>query len=120
MWKFTKCNKCGRDFMWFICPNKCEENKDIKKEIPKIIKEVKEVKQDIIKKVVKQEIVELDTFEWLKLYTASYLNHKLNKDLNSIKQEKICIKVLNKYILHEDIINKFKIDNWLTASEWGN
>lgn len=120
MWKFTKCNKCGRDFMWFICPNKCEENKDIKKEIPKIIKEVKEVKQDIIKKVIKQEIVEWDTFEWLKLYTASYLNHKLNKDLNSIKQEKICIKVWDKYILHEDIINKFKIYNWLTASEWGN
>ena len=112
MWKFQKCNKCGRNFMWFICPNKCEENKDIKKEIPKIIKEVKEIKPDIIKKVIKQEvnceIINWDTFKWLKLYTASYLNHKLNKDLNSIKQERICIKYWDKYILHSDIIEQFK------------
>lgn len=113
MWKFQKCNKCGRDFMWFICPNRCEENKDIKKEIQK--KEVKEIKSDVIKRVVKQEvnseIINWDEFEWLKLYTASYLNNKLNKDLNSIKKEKCCIKVWDKYILHEDIINKFKINN---------
>lgn len=112
MGKFQKCNKCGREFMWFICPNWCNE---IKVEIPKIIKQAKEIKQDIIKnkKIIKKEIVNVDMFGWLNLYTISYLNNTLKKNLNSIKQEKICIKVWDKYILHEDIINKFKIDNKL-------
>lgn len=121
MWKFQKCNKCGREFMWFICPNGCNENKV---EIPKIIKQVKEIKPDIIKKVIKKEVnsenINIDMFEWLNLYTASYLNNTLKKNLNSIKQEKICIKVWDKYILHEDIINKFKIDNWVVALESDN
>ena len=110
MWKFKNCDKCKRDFIWLFCPNRCEENKETKIDIPKVIKNVKEIKPDIIKNVVKQEMVEWDTFEWLNLYTASYLNNKLKKDYNSIKQEKICIKVWDKYILHEDIINKFKND----------
>lgn len=117
MWKFQRCNKCGREFIWYICTNGCNENKV---EIPKIIKQVKDIKPDIPKKVIKKEIIELETFEWLNLYTASYLNNKLNKDLNSIKKEKCCIKVWDKYILHDDIINKFKIDNWLVALESDN
>ena len=47
---------------------------------------------------------------WMPLYTASYLTNKLNKNYNSVINEKICIKVWDKYILHEDIINKFKND----------
>ncbi len=101
------CPKCLYPYSTFTCM-RCSTTEKV--EIPKIIKQVKEIKLDITKKVINKEIIELETFEWLNLYTASYLNHKLNKDLNSIKQEKICIKVWDKYILHEDIINKFKND----------
>lgn len=111
------CDKCWYSYSTFTCM-RCSTTEKV--EIPKIIKQVKEIKPDIIKKVIKEEVnnenINRDMFEWLNLYTASYLNHKLNKDLNSIKQEKICIKVWDKYILHEDIINKFNIDNWLVAS----
>lgn len=94
--------------MWFICPNRCEENKETKIDIPKIIKKVKEIKPDVKKDVIKKEVTNnLDTYNWLPLYTASYLNHKLNKDLNSIKKERCCIKYKDKYILHEDIIKQF-------------
>lgn len=44
----------------------------------------------------------------LPTYTASYLNNKLKKDYNSIINERCCIKVGDKYILHEDIINHYK------------
>ena len=47
-------------------------------------------------------------FCWLPLYTASELNHKLKKNYNSIKNEKICIKYWDRYILHSDIIEQFK------------
>lgn len=44
----------------------------------------------------------------LPTYTASYLHNKLNMNINSIKKETKCIKVGDKYILHEDIINHYK------------
>lgn len=47
-------------------------------------------------------------FKWFKLYTSSHLNNKLNINLNSIKNEKCCIKYWDKYILHSDIIEWFK------------
>lgn len=110
MWKFNKCNKCGRDFIWFICPNKCEENKEAKIDIPKVIKKVKEKKPDIKKEIIKREVIDnnLDTIHWLPLYTSSYLNHTMKINLNSIKNEKICIKYWDRYILHSDIIEQFK------------
>lgn len=122
MWKFTKCPKCLREYFWFICPNRCEENKETKIDIPKVIKNVKEKKPDIKKEVIKKEDIDnnLDTIYWLPVYTSGYLNHTMKINLNSIKQEKICIKVWDKYILHDDIINKFKIDNWLVALESDN
>lgn len=42
------------------------------------------------------------------MHTASYLNNKLKKNLNSIKNQTCCIEYKWKYILHEDIINQFK------------
>lgn len=110
MWKFTKCPKCLREYSWFVCPNRCDENKETKIDIPKVIKKVKEKKQDIKKEIIKKEVIDnnLDTIHWLPLYTASYLNNTLKKNLNSIKNEKICIKYWDKYILHSDIIEQFK------------
>lgn len=105
-WKI--CQKCLYSYTTNFCM-RCYTSEKV--EIHKVIKQVKEIKPDIIKINKEVNIINKDTFEWLNLYTASYLNHKLNKDLNSIKKEKICIKVWDKYILHEDIINKFKIDN---------
>ena len=60
------------------------------------------------KEVVSKEEVSKETFKWLPLYTASYLNNKLKKDFNSIKNETCCVKVWDLYILHTDIINQFK------------
>ena len=120
MWKFTKCNKCWREYSGFVCPNKCEETKEIKIDIPEVIKKVKEIKPDIKKKVIKKEVVvnkeviTWDTINWLPLYTSSYLNHVKKLNLNSIKQEKCCIKYWDKYILHSDIIEQFK--QWLVNS----
>lgn len=113
MLKFTKCNKCEREYSWFFCPNRCDEKKETKIDIHKVIKKVKEKQPDIKKKVDKKEVINnsLDTINWLPLYTSSYLNNTMKINLNSIKNEKCCIKVWDKYILHEDIINKFKIDN---------
>lgn len=44
----------------------------------------------------------------LPTYTASQLVHKHNKNYNSILNERCCIKVWDKYILHEDIIKYYK------------
>ena len=46
-------------------------------------------------------------FNWLPIYTAYYLNNKLNYNFNSIKNEVVCIKYKDKYILKEDIIKQF-------------
>jgi hypothetical protein len=96
MWRFTKCNKCSREYMWFSCPNWCDSITETIKQDNPVIKETK---------------TNNSSSHWLELYTSSYLNHKLHKDLNSIKHEKCCIKVWDKYILHTDIINKFKQDH---------
>jgi hypothetical protein len=69
---------------------------------PHCINKQSEVKQE---KVITEE--SQDTFKWLKLYTAYYLNSKLNYNFKSIKNEVVCIKYKDKYILKEDIINQF-------------
>ncbi len=92
-----RCNKCNskiavrvyEDNNW-IC-NYCKDKKVVEKEITNKVIETTEEK-----------------YNWLQLYTVSYLHNNLKKNLNSIKQEKICIKYKDKYILHEDIIKQFK------------
>lgn len=120
MWKFNKCSKCGREYSTYICMNCIEEPPTNKADIPEVIKKVKEIKPDIKKKVIKKEVVvnkeviTWDTINWLPLYTSGYLNHVKKLNLNSIKQEKCCIKYWDKYILHSDIIEQFK--QWLVNS----
>ena len=113
MAKFVKCNKCLREYIWYKCPNWCNEiTEEIKpKEIIKQIVTIAEVKPKEIVTIVKpKEVIKTseDFINWLPLYSISYLNNKLNKDYNSIKNQKICIEYKWKYILHEDIINQFK------------
>lgn len=96
-WKMWVCNKCWEEtLLWFLVINKgtCNKCKDNK------VEEIKEVKEEV------QETSW--TFKWLPIYSMSYLHNKLKKNLNSIKNEKICVSVPWWYILHEDIINQFK------------
>lgn len=87
----------------------CNYCKQEPKPTPKpTIKKEPKVKVPTIK-----ETVTTETFKWLPLYTASYLNNKLKKDFNSIKNETCCVKVWDNYILHTDIINQFKEQNFL-------
>jgi hypothetical protein len=44
----------------------------------------------------------------IKSYKIRYLNQIMHKNYASIKEEKICIKYWDWYILHEDIIAWFK------------
>lgn len=113
MWKFTKCDKCWREYIWFRCNNWCDDIKTepVKKpkdNIPKEIKvkEVKVVGEELI--IPKQVETSEEIFHWIKLYTSSYLNNKMKIHLNSIKKEIPCIRVWEKYILKEDIIKQFK------------
>ena len=64
-----------------------------------------EIKKEVLVENIPQETS--DNFKWFKLYTASYLVHKLNKNYNSIKNQTCCVKYKDKYILHSDIINNF-------------
>ena len=100
MWKFTKCSKCWREFMWFSCPNWCNKPEPVKPQPIIIHKPVK-----IIQPVTENEINKIN----LPKYTASYLNNKLKINYYSIKNEICCIKVWDKYILHEDIIAYYKL-----------
>lgn len=105
MWLLDKakklpCNICWKEtVMWTIIANKWSCMDCINK------------KSDIIKsEIIKQEIKKPDVIS-LPMYTASYLNNKLNKDYKSIINERCCVKVWDKYILHEDIITNFIL--WL-------
>lgn len=91
---------------------RCLTSETKQEEVKQIIQPKKEITPLLItkEKINKEVIQTTNTNHWLELYTLSYLNHKLNKDLNSIKNERCCIKVWDKYILHSDIINKFKED----------
>lgn len=127
MWKFMKCNKCNREYIWFKCYN-CKDEEEVK-EVKVIIKKVEEkkiiVKEKLLIKKEEKDISKIwdklyntyniyntyNTYNWLQIYSSSYLNNKMNKDLNSIKNERICIKVEWWYILHSDIIEQFKINN---------
>lgn len=98
MWKFTKCSKCWREYMWFLCPNWCDKKLEEKEQV--------KIKEEV--KVVEKEVQETSwTYNWLPIYSASYLTHKLHKNYNSIKSEKICVAVHWWYVLHEDIIKQF-------------
>ena len=95
-----KCKVCGIEYPQKYLANNnwcCYNCKDIKVEVIK-------TEEDII---VTQQEESSESFHWLPLYTASYLNNKLNKDYNSIKKETCCVKVWDKYVLHTDIINQF-------------
>ena len=98
-WKLWVCNKCWEEtLLWILLLNngKCNKCKELSEEIKEV-------------EVVKKEVQETSwTYNWLPIYSASYLNKKLHKDYNSIKSEKICVKVKWWYILHEDIIQSFK------------
>lgn len=103
--KFNKCSKCWREYIWAYCPNWCNS---VKQE-EKIFTEKIEIKKEIIPDIPKEEIKEVKTNIKLPIYSSSYLHNKLNKNINSIKKEKCCIKVWeDKYILHSDIIKLYK------------
>ena len=113
MAKFVKCNKCLREYIWYKCPNWCNEiTEEIKpKEIIKQIVTKPEVKlQEKVTIVKPKEVIKTseDLINWLPLYKSNYLNKVLKKNLNSIKNQTCCIEYKWKYILHEDIINQFK------------
>ena len=90
------CNKC-----------KCKISERLYEVNNWICNTCKNIPQEVKVKEVKVE-TSWDTYNWLPLYTASYLTHELKKNYNSIKNEKICIKYKDKYILHSDIIEQFK------------
>lgn len=78
----------------------CNNCKNTNTKNVEVIKEI-EVTKSI-------EVTSQDKYNWLPVYTSSYLHNKLNINLNSIKNQKVCVKYKDKYILHEDIINQFK------------
>ena len=105
MARIQKCTKCLREYSTMYCTN-CwveETKQEVIKQEPKVIKS----------KPVKKEVTinhsNWDLINWLPLYTASYLNNKKHINLNSIKNEIVCIKYWDKYILHSDIIDQFKL-----------
>ena len=96
--KKWECKNCRWEFLqWILLKNNwfCNNCYQLPKE-NKIIKPKEEVKTSD------------DFINWLPLYSLSYLNNKLKKNLNSIKKQTCCIEYKWKYILHEDIINQFK------------
>lgn len=106
MAKIQKCSKCWREYSTFICPY-CTEETKAKEVVSKVVKETTKVNSEK-PKLVSTNWIPAITISWLISYTASELNHKFWKNLNSIKSEKICIEYQWRYILHEDIINQFK------------
>lgn len=108
--KKWNCNNCWVEVLqWILIKNNWLCNTcNLQKDNSKVSDHIKwwEVK---IKRVKDKEIkVSWDTYNWLPLYTINYLNKSMKKDYNSIKDEKICIKYKDKYILHSDIIEQFK------------
>jgi len=98
------CNKCWckiSERLYEINNWICNTCKSIPQEIK--LKEVKVV-EDKPKQVETSE----EFYKWLPLYSSYYLNKKKNINLNSIKNEIVCIKYKDKYILKEDIIKQFK------------
>lgn len=116
----------------WLCNECLEFNNDVKEVIESLPKEKNEV---IVKYIIPKsktlkikenkdenkdaKFIDYSSWEdwsalWLtcnlnvKLYTANELNKKFKKDYNSIKNEKICIKYWDRYILHSDIIEQFK------------
>lgn len=86
------CTNCWElTLKWILIKNNSLCNNCLTKPKPKPL----EIKQPVISTQLPQ-------------YTASYLNNKLWINYNSIKKETKCIKVWDKYILHEDIIAYYK------------
>lgn len=119
MRNFNKCSKCGREYSMYSCPFCKEEKPKIEevKKLPIIIleksKPLKVLKDNTIKVVKEIKVkspanVTEDSVQWLPLYTASYLNHKLKYDYNSIKKQTCCVEYKWRYILHSDIIKQFE------------
>lgn len=118
MAKIQKCSKCNREYSLFSCPYCTEESKPTETKVVKDKEVVKKIDKETIKvNSEKPKLATTDNFiNWLQYnfvfnlqsYTASELNHKFWKNLNSIKSEKICIEYEWRYILHEDIINQFR------------
>ena len=108
------CSKCWYSYSTFSCM-RCSTSETKQEEVKQIVQPKKEITKLLItKEKINKEVIQpkqiSNTNHWLELHTASYLHNNLKKNLNSIKQEKICIKVWDKYILHSDIIEKFKKD----------
>lgn len=79
----------------------------------KIISDSIDVSKDDVNNLIEEVFKEINwqevnTIKWIPLYTASYIQTRFNKNYYSIINERCCIKVGDKYILHEDIINSFK------------
>lgn len=118
MEKIQKCGKCNREYSLYSCPYCTEEIKPTETKVVKAKEVVKKVTTNSSKvnttytKVNSEKPKLVITWEniinWIPSYTASELNHKFWKNLNSVKSEKICIEYEWRYILHEDIINKFR------------
>ena len=98
-----KCIKCNIDYpIKYLDNNKgkcylCNKEKEVVKEI-EIVEEIN--KPSVTENKIKDSKI--------KVYTSSYLNHTLKMNLNSIKNERWCIKVNDWYILHNDIIEEYK------------
>jgi hypothetical protein len=114
------CNECFNNNVKEVIESLPKEKNEVivKYIIPKSLKtlKIKEVvskRNDIVTwidigKWEDKAAIHLNINFWLQMYTANELNKKLNKNLNSIKNEKICIKYWDRYILHSDIIEQFK------------
>lgn len=111
--RFWNCERCGWSFIiWVLMKNQwvcniCIESKltveDFKKTVvmPSFVKTVDEVMDSIWEPVERVSIL------MPSVYTASYLNHKRNINLNVIKKGTKTIEYRDGYILKEDVINLF-------------
>lgn len=108
MAKFVKCPTCGREYNGFMCFN-CS-GLPPKTEVK--VKDLKEMVWTIEKKNPKPtKKIEGDEIGWVKLYDSSYLHNKLNINSKSIKNETSVIKVWDRYVLHSEIVEKWKEEN---------
>lgn len=114
MSKFNKCSKCSREYIWFSCPNGCNQPLTSKKEIVQEVLSkipIKETKPKIPKPKATKEILPLVSWDkepktGLPLYTRSHLHNKLNINIKSIDNKAILF--WDKYILNKDIVEWYK------------
>ncbi len=99
-WKVWECKNCGKEtLLWFLISGNwlcktCFNSKEEEISKPQTTKAWID-KWDVC------------TINWLPIYTSSYLNNKMNINLNSIKKQTCCVEYKWRYILHCDIIKQF-------------